>query len=271
MAGKIVRGSAVFLSVLLLCASSHAAVKMNLDPPRVDLKVKPGEERGGYISVINGDEKEPMHVRAYVNDLVYLPDGSNDFLPPGRTPWTCGDWLKIGPTEFEVPAGKDGKLRYTVTVPKGVTGGRYGVIFFEMSPSYGDLKDSSGAMINIRMGTIMLIEIDGTQTYQAKLTAVDIRPVKSEKAAYEISCTVSNESNILVRPNGTAKIIGRDKKEIATVKINPGKTGVFPSTSRTFYAPYADKLAPGSYTLQVVLDYGGSAYIGGQKKFEVPK
>ena len=90
------------------------------------------------------------------------------------------------------------------------------------------------------------------------------------KGTFTVSCTIYNGSNILIRPTGKAKIIDSAENEIGAIEINETKTGVFPKTSRVFQASYkGEKLPKGEYFLQLVLDYGGDTYLGGQKSFEI--
>ena len=261
--GKSVFLITVVISLFLLDYSAYA-FKMNIDPPRIELSAAPKSETGGYITILNDDENNPIHIKAYINDLVYLPDGSNDFLPGGSTPWTVSDWLKIGPTEFDVPPGDQVKVRYIANIPEGVRGGRYGVVFFEVSPSLEELKGRTGAAINVRLGTIFLISVAGTEEYRAALEDLKVGAVDKD-GSFEIYCTVRNGGNVLIRPNGPVKIIDSSKTEIAELTLNTGKTGVLPGTNRQFSVKYdGKKLAPGEYFVQVVLDYGGEDYLGGQ-------
>ncbi len=263
----------VFLITILifLCLTDYCAYafRMNIDPPRLEISVESGQEKGGYITVTNYDEENTIHVKVYINDLVYLPDGSNDFLPEGTTPWTVADWLKIGPTEFDLPPAEQVKVRYVVEVPEGVRGGRYGVAFFEVSPSLRELKGRTSAAINVRLGSIFLITVQGTEEYRAGIQ--DVRVGKPDRdGAFEIYCTVRNGGNVLIRPNGPVKIIDSSKTEIAELMLNGTKSGVLPGTSREFSVKYdGTKLASGKYIVQVVLDYGGEDYLGGQAGFRI--
>lgn len=265
----------VFLSIsavsvlLFLFQYCAYAFKMNTDSPRVEMSVNPGEGQSGDISIFNYDEEETIRVKAYINDLIYLPDGSNDFLAVGATPWSVTGWLKIAPTEFNIPPKGEVKMRYRVDVPKGVEGGRYGVVFFETSPSLKELKGKTGATINVRIGSIFLIIVKGTERYSAELEGLAVgKP--DEKGVFEISCNIKNKGNVLIRPNGPVKIIDSSKSEIAELKLNEEKSGVLPGTSRQFSIKYdKGKIAPGDYFAQVVLDYGGDALLGGQAAFNV--
>lgn len=256
--------------VTVSCGVSHA-MKMNIDPARAEVTLKPGEEKTGVVTVLNYDENSPIHVRAYLQDIVYLPDGSNDFLKPGSTPWSLVDCIKIGPTEFDIPSGKQEAVRYVVSVPKDAKGGRYGVIFFETATPPSEVKQV-GATVNVRLGAVILVTLEGTKVVKAKLTAMYAGSSAKEKGGLEISWTVYNDSNILTRPFGTVKIIDTAKREVAVIDANKEKSGILPQTSRKFtvyYKEIAKKLPKGDYFAQIVLDYGGETLLGGQSKFKV--
>lgn len=263
---KILVAALLIVSILPAVSS---AMKMNIDPARVELSVKPGEEKTGVVTVLNYDEASPIHVKVYVQDLVYLPDGSNDFLPLGTTPWSFGDYIKVGPTEFDIPPGKQEQVRYVVSLPKDAKGGRYGVIFFETATPPSDVKQV-GATVNVRLGTILLVTVEGTDIIKAKLTAMTV-DAKDKKKPIEVSWTVYNDSNILIRPFGTVKIIDDKKVEVATLDVNKEKAGILPQTNRKFSIQYQDrdKLPKGNYFVQLVLDYGGEALLGAQSSLKI--
>ena len=58
-----------FIIVCMSVGISHA-MKMNIDPARVEVVIKPGEDKTGVVTVLNSDEQTPIHVKAYVQDLV---------------------------------------------------------------------------------------------------------------------------------------------------------------------------------------------------------
>ena len=200
---------------------------------------------------------------------MYLLGGSNDFLPVGSTPWTLGGLLKIGPTEFDLGPGKQEVVRYVVSLPPDAKGGRYGVIFFEvaMPPSQ---FERVGAAMNVRLGTILLVTVENTDIVKVKLKGVSVAKPKVD-VPLTISCVVYNEGNVLARPTGDVKLINEAKEEVAAFSINKDKSGVLPKTNRTYFAEYKDgaALKKGTYYAQVVLDYGGEAYLGGQTKFVI--
>ncbi len=264
---KIFVVSILVLSVLLLAGSPAYALKINITPPRVELSIAPGEEKMGHITITNFDKTGSMRVKVYVQDLVYLPDGSNDFLPPNSTPWSFADWIKVGPTELDIAPGNEAVVRYLISVPKDVKGGRYGVIFFEVVVPPSKVREV-GASVTMRLGSIILVTLEGTEVYQARIANIKTAKPKGDKP-FSVSCTVENQGNILVRPHGTVKIIDEDKNQIAELGMNTDKGGVLPGTSRKFTVEYESKLPKGIYYAQVVLDYGGEKLLGGQVKFRI--
>ncbi|NQS99919.1 MAG: hypothetical protein HQ595_02450 [Candidatus Omnitrophica bacterium] len=259
-------GVSFFLLPDLACA-----VKMNVDPPRVEITMEPGQEQGGYITISNHDADRPIHVRAYVSDLVYLPDGSNDFLASGTTPWGITDWVKIGPTEFDVAPGRDRQVRYIVEIPRGARGGKYGVVFFEISPTLREIQDKTGAAVNLRIGSIFLLVAKGTEIQSAELIDLKVGQPDAD-GNFEVSCNIRNDSNVLIRPFGTVKILSDVDTELAQVIVNPEKSGVLPGTSRQISVKYDKaKLAPGRYAALAVLDYGGEILLGGQTLFTISR
>lgn len=253
--------------ILSIIPATCLAMKMNIDPARAEVVVQPGEEKTGVVTVLNYDEETPIHVKAYVQDLVYLPDGSNDFLPIGSTPWSLGDSIKIGPTEFNIPAGEQEQVRYIISLPKDARGGRYGVIFFETAAPPSQFKEV-GATVNVRLGTILLVTLDGTTFIKSKLTGLSVNAKEKDKPI-DISWTVYNDSNILIRPFGTVKIIDDKKMGVAALDVNKEKAGILPQTNRRFSIQYDKKLLKGNYFAQVVLDYGGDALLGAQSSFKI--
>ena len=260
----------IFFTALYFAAQSAHAFKMNIDPPRVVISSDQGKEHSGYISVLNYHEDSLIHVKVYQRDIVYLPDGSNDFLPEGTTPWSVSDWLKVGPTEFDIPAGEEMKVRYIVNVPEDTRGGRYGVVFFEVSPPLEELEGKTGAAVNIRLGSIILVTVNGTEEYLAEFK--DLSVGKAERdGTFDIFCTIRNNGNVLIRPNGPVKIIDTSSKtEVAELVLNQSKSGILPDTSRQFQVTYEGaRLPPGNYVVQAILDYGGEDYLGGQSDFQI--
>ena len=251
---------------LFFFISDASAFQFNVDPPKLSLSIKPGDKKSGYITITNTNPKDSIHIKAYVLDLIYLPDGSNDFVPLGSTPWSLGSWVKIKPDEFDIPPNKEQVVRFQVRVPPETKGGYYGVIFFEMLSPQPIKKDQTTLTIGVRIGTIVLVEVAGTPTYEARLVGLAV--VKKDNN-YQIECTIQNSGNILIRPFGIAQILDAQGKVAAKMDINSSKEGIFPQTNRKFTVNCKESLREGPYVVRIILDYGGGTLLGGQTSFNV--
>jgi hypothetical protein len=254
----------IFVSWLSCFVPSAGAFQFNVDPPKVSLSIKPGEKKSGYIHITNTSKKDIIHIKAYSLDVIYLPDGSNDFVPVGSTPWSLKDWLKINPNEFDILPNQEQTVRFQVKLPPEVKGGFYGVIFFEMNSPQQLKKEQTTITIGVRIGTIVLVEAAGTAEYAAKINALEI--VKKDNG-YQIGCTIQNSGNILIRPFGKAQILNAANKVAVEVSLNPNKEGIFPQTSRKLTVDYKEPLGQGQYLVRLLLDYGGETLLGAQASF----
>ena len=266
----------IFLSLLVAvsCLLSEAAYgfRMNIDPPRISLSIAPGKQKSSYVTVSNMGSDKPMYVRAYLEDVVYLPDGTNEFLPIGSTPWSCGEWVQLRPTEFEIPPNREESVKITVKAPEGVEGGRYAIVFFETTGPTARSKEGGTANICLRLGSILSVVIPRTEIYDAKLINFGVNlenPEDEKKDIYKISCTIFNQSNVLIRPKGSVKIIDSADIKVAEISLNNDQSGILPRTSRNFLVDIDRELAGGDYTAQVIVDYGGEELIAGQTSFSV--
>jgi hypothetical protein len=255
----------IFLFSIFLFIQEAGAFQFNVDPPKLSLSIKPGEKKSGYIHITNTSKKDIIHIKAYSLDVIYLPDGSNDFVPLSSTPWSLKDWLKINPNEFYILPNQEQIVRFQVKLPPEAKGGFYGVIFFEMNSPQPVKKEQATITIGVRIGTIVLVEAAGTAEYAAKINALDV--VKKENS-YEIGCTIQNSGNILIRPFGKAQILNADNNKVAAeISVNPNKEGIFPQTSRKLTTDCKEPLGEGRYLVRVLLDYGGETLLGAQASF----
>ncbi len=230
------------------------AFSFSVEPARVQLAVPAGKRRGTTVTVDNSKADQPVHLRVSVHDVVYLPDGTNDFPPPGSTAWSCATWLRVTPEELDIPAGTTAEVRVSAVAPPDAAGGYYAVIFFETTPSYA----AQGIGINFRLGALTEVVIPNTARAQAKLARLAFQPPR------EIRVEIFNEGNVLVRPTGKIKIFDAQNKSVAKLEFNPDRLGVLPKTLRAFVATLEQPLPKGTYHLRTELDYGTKYLLAGE-------
>lgn len=230
------------------------AFSFSVEPSRIELSVPAGKRRGKTVAVDNSKSDQPVHLKIYIQDVAYLPDGTNDFLPVGATAWSCASWLQMTPTELDIPAGRKSEIRVSALVPEGARGGHYAIVFFETGPSYTE----KGIGVNFRIGALVEITVPNTETYQAKLANLTWTPSK------HATVSVFNQGNTLVRPKGRLKIVDGQGKVVVQQAFNPNRLGVLPGTTRQFDAPVTASLPPGAYRLRAEIDYESAQLLVGE-------
>ena len=252
----------VGLAILFLIPAHTAwAFSFSVEPARIELSVPAGKRRGKIVVVNNSRSDQPLHVKMYVQDVVYLPDGTNDYVPPGSTEWSCANWLSITPTELDVSAGKSAEVRISAIAPEGAQGGHYAIVFFETSPTY---TAQQGVGVNFRLGALTEIIVPNTEQHQATLAKMSLTKPR------EVGVDIFNEGNVLVRPKGKVKIFDQHGKRVGQVDFNPQRLGVLPKTLRSFHVPLDRvSLSRGTYRVKAEIDYGTKYLLVGELPFSV--
>lgn len=255
---RFVLGVVGAMAAGLLAAEPLFAFSFSVEPARIELTIPAGKQRGKTVRVNNARADAPIHVKIYAQDVIFLPDGTNDFPAPGSTAWSCAKWVRAIPQELDIPAGKSQDVRISIAVPEGMQGGYYAMVFFETHPSYVE----KGIGINFRIGALTQVTIPNTEMYQAKLA--DMTFPKMTETQIEIF----NEGNVLIRPKGKVKIFNAAKKKVAQVEFNPMRLGILPKSLRKFPTALGT-LAPGAYQLKAEIDYGTRYLLVGERQFEI--
>jgi hypothetical protein len=231
----------------------------SIEPGRIELVIPPGRQRGKTVTVDNRDSDEPLHLKVYVTDVIFLPDGTNDFPQPGATTWSCAKWVRMTPDEIDVPAKKTQTVRINVAVPEGAQGGYYGMLFFES----GAPSTTKGLSINFRVGGLIDITVSGTEQRSAKVAHISLSNPK------KIEVGIFNEGNVLARPKGKVKIMDARGKRIQQLEFNPRGWGVLPRSLRKLYVDLDKPLASGQYTVRVEVNYGTKYLLVGESPVQV--
>ncbi len=248
--------------ILFLSPRNSQALTFTINPSRIELTVPAGSSKSLTVYADNTKSDTPLHVRVFLEDIAHLPDGTNDYLALGSTPWSFTDWISVKPTEFELPAGKFQGIRFTISVPADAKGGRYGVVFFEGAPPLAGKPGTISAILCL--GTIVSINVAKTEVYKAKLTEISAQ--KTEKGELEIVVKLFNEGNVLFRPTGEVKVKDSQGKQISKMELNSERGGVLPGATRVFKVKYEKPLEQGTYNIEATIDYGGDVLIGGRKE-----
>jgi len=253
------------INVELKAASSYDYT-FGLSPQLVELELLPGEKTKFSILLVNESKAKNARFLVYVSDLIEQRSGKYKVAELGISPYSAASWIKVSPSDFVLGPGDGKEILAEVKVPRGVVGGRYAVIVFELAPERLPKEKTFGTLtLHHRMTTAVEISI---KRRVAKKRAVisslkivsageDKRLAKFSKEALMFTASLKNEGNIHVFGEGTLTIRTKKGRRIRQVPLGGGRGTVLPDTTVDFRSILRRGFPPGDYIAEVVIRYAG--------------
>ncbi len=243
-----------------LCFSSSLWAQILIEEGKVVLSISPQEKISNTITVHN-TSAEPMTVRAYWEDFKYQPpfDGKKVFLPAGTTENSMTRWVQFSPQEFSLAPFTKKKVSYTISVPKEVQGGYYGVFFFEQSS--GKTKEATGVTLVTRVGSLFFLEAK-EHIKSGQISDLEFKD-------HQLTGSFLNKGNVTITPRGVFYFMDKeglviDRGEIQQFYLPSGQSTVF-------MANLSQKLSEGTYNLVLTFDLMDGAYLVKEVDFSLSK
>jgi P pilus assembly chaperone PapD len=262
--------SGLFLLLVLFPGGVNAQVSVEAAPLRIELQAGPGSAATQAITVWNSG-KEPVRVRARVTDWDLAHDGTPQFegVPEGG-PYSASGWIRLAPPELVIDPGKEGIVRFNLTVPQDVepAGYRTGILF-EFHPS-SSTAATKGREVQFRSRIASLIYVNvGAPPVNVELTDLLSRMTKE---GLRIVAVLKNTGKRTIRTKGSMTLFDRAGAAVSQVALPD--VPLLPEREREVAIPVtaADKpLADGEYRVEVRIDVGMPALIVGETTLKVPK
>lgn len=227
-----------------------------------EISVAPGGFRTGVVEVTN-NENTALQITASATDLAMDPDG---VLTPTGSPQSgappVGEWLQIGPAQFDLAPGKSRKLVYKVGPPKReeIATDLLGLIQFGARRLDMIAREAEEEVIG-EAGTLVIATMAGKGKRAAELGVleVDVRPEldKIVRFGIPIKCTGDVHFFPVVRFSLLSSVEGATPME--TVLGLRDRFLVLPGMERTTWVEVPrESLRAGRYLATVSLDYGGA-------------
>lgn len=225
---------------------SPAAAQLMMEPSKVKLGVAPGATIIDKIYLHNTGE-QVENIKVYWEDFTYMEPftGKKKFFPAGTSEYSMTEWVKYSPQMLVIPPKSKQEINYSIRVPSGFSGGRYGVLFFER----GAEKGSEGVAVSVvtRVGVLFFIEVGDTDK------SSEVAELKASGSSIEGK--VSNNGNVFLFPKGVFYIMDQeglvvDRGEIEKLYLPSGSTG-------NFKIDVAQELSAGNYTAVITFDLEG--------------
>jgi P pilus assembly chaperone PapD len=257
-------------ALLIGALPATAQISVEVSPLRVELQAGPGSSSTQAVT-LNNSSPEAVRIRARVTDWDLSRDGAPQFEGAKENgPFSATSWVRVAPPEQVVDPGKEGTVRFTLTVPADAapSGYRTGILF-EFVPASGDpIARKREVQFRSRVATLIYVNV-GEPPATVELN--DLR-ARSTPQQTQIVAVLANTGKRNVRTRGTMTVFAADGKQVAQVPVPD--VPVLPESERevaivAFEA--AKPLPDGEYRVEVRFDVGMAALIVGETTLKVSR
>lgn len=264
-------GTLIAAIALLALPAAPAAAQTSVEvtPLRLELKAASGGATTQSISVSNTG-KEPIRVRATISDWHLSRDGTPQFVEALDPKYSASGWMRVAPPEIVVDAGKESTVRFTLTVPNGVTPAGYRTsVLFEFSPvTASPIPKPREVAFRSRIATLIYANV-GEPPAAVELTDLRTRMLPDQPA--QIIAILKNTGARTVRTRGTLTLY--DKTNAVISQSTVPDVPLLPEAEREVaipaFNPDKPKPPPGEYRVEIKIDVGLPALLVGETTLKV--
>ena len=261
---------ALVVAPWIAATSAFAQASVEVSPLRVELKTAPGGTTTQAITISNTGENA-VRVRATLSDWYLSTDGAPQFVDASDARYSATAWTRLAPPEQVIEAGRDGTVRFTLSVPAGTgaAGYRTGILFDFAPASAAPIARGRDLTVRSRIATLIYVNVGEPPA------AVELTDLKSRFAPNEppqVVAVLKNTGQRSVRTRGTLTIFDKTGAKVGEMVVPD--VPVLPESEREVAIKTADpekgpKLPPGEYRVEVRIDVGMPAVIVGETTLKV--
>ncbi len=222
-------------------------------PPKLELTAKTGEVIADVIRLQNQTEGE-VTVSVGMSDFIVRGKRGTVELVDAETAgeWALSQWLTLNTNTLVIPAGEQGSVSLTISVPEdALPGGRYASVYFSESGFAEEGQTATAVATEIR--SLVLLRIEGPITEEALIRRFET-PRFSEYGPIKFTTELANLGNFHIRPLGTISIKNIVGKTVANLDLE--ENNIFPGASREYENLWERKWLFGRYKATLSATYG---------------
>lgn len=241
------------LAVLALLSPARVAAQFSVQPVIVELAA--GDTAAAVVVEVRNEDSRPLQLRAYAADFEQPEGGGHIFFEPGTHPRSCADRLRFYPDGVTLAPDETGEIRVLM---ERVDSTCWSVLFVESAA-----RAQAGLSIAQRIG-VKVYGLPARTVTDGEIRAVDV--VRDSTRA--VLAHFANQGTRPVRPEGEIEVRTLEGEVVAVVPVPA--FSVLPDRVRRTRVELDIELAPGTYVLVPILDFGGEYLAGGQAIMDVP-
>jgi len=250
----------LLLAAAISAGAAHAqgGLGLGLGPMRVDLNLAPGAVYSGVFALANNGTEVTRIVGETLD--FYLDDTATPQFGPNyqrEAEFSCRTWLAANPMEFELNAGGQMAIRYTVRVPQTATSRSYHcAVGFTTQPAAGDGKAPMGLRTAVQIVGAIYVVV-GKPALQGTIKDLRLEYSTDPKGpGWHALVILTNSGLMHFRPEGQLDVLDESGAVVETVQFIPAP--VLPERDQDFVLPLKLAKGEGKYRLRARLDLGGN-------------
>lgn len=283
--GATIIAALILTSLSVQQASAQQATALSVSPVTFELTANPGDVLTNQVKVTNLTES-PLQLDTRVENISGASEQGQVQLTEEETEFSLSKWVTITPPTFSLGTKQSQTLTFTIKVPTNAEpGGHYGTLLVGTTAS--ESLSQTGARIAQRIGSLLLVRVNGKSKEQAAVSRLDARSFSGEideltasdgktkilipknssmvgqkaqryfsSGPVAIDFAVHNSGNVHVRPVGSVFIRNVFGRKVAELPID--SRNVFPGSDRRMTAIWPQKQLWGVYYHAQLVGYYGS-------------
>lgn len=261
----------VFIIFLLASISPvYSQWTISLNPMLVPVELSPGDKVAVSFMLINeSTTAKPAQFKVYPSDVIEDRSGSYKPIKKGPSSYSAANWITIEESsQFELGPMEGREILAIISVPRGVYGGKYAAVVFELIPEEAPLGERlGGTVFSQQLVSVIEITITGRKvTPKAHISSLEVKSTGEDPEYREqygengliFSGSLTNDGNIHVFGKGS--LIIRDstgRRRITEIPLGGGRGTVLPESTVDFVSIMRKQLPPGNYIAEARIKYGG--------------
>ncbi|MGB2989070.1 MAG: hypothetical protein WBC98_03855 [Candidatus Zixiibacteriota bacterium] len=249
------------------------------------LQVKPEEiiqdiPAGGFRYVnlrFRSQEPESISVRGKIMAVEYDEEGNLVVVDPVEGDRSCIQWLNLKPLTFDLRPGGTKNVKLTISGPKGYSGGYYACLVFDAS-----IKGAKETSLATLFQIPILLNLPKDVELNGEISGINISASRNSPATIQV--LFKNTGNTHVKPSGKLVLKVRPKlalpegieyagerkyEPVGESRFEQTDEFILPGGVRRMETSFQEKLSPGKYLAEVIINYGGNSVAKFEKEFRI--
>ncbi|MBC7474136.1 MAG: hypothetical protein H7263_07565 [Candidatus Sericytochromatia bacterium] len=241
----------LFLAITFLLILSPQSFALTISPSLFEIQTEPGVPQTFTLNVYN-DGQRKYNIKSYIWDLSFNRKNKKTYKPPSGKAESIAKYINLSDKNFILEPKENKVVSFTITIPKGVIGGKQAIAFFDATPIVPKDNAPVRLLMTASLGVTILQETKGTVEIKSRIKSVKfINPNTTNPLIMELN--VVNQGNTHIFGSAVVAITKGENTFIGSFRV-PG-TIIFPKKSALLKGSFEGDIQPGAYNALITYHF----------------